>query len=98
VEILIWLNSVDYGLNAFRWFAGKMEAKPMQNHISRILGGLLLLVGVSVFLIRLQHAGPYAMPGGGNLIAGALALVYLSYFDPIIGPHYSESCSDLSFL
>ena len=47
----------------------------MQNHISRVLGGLLILVGVSVFLIRLQHAGPYAMPGGGNLIAGVLALV-----------------------
>ena len=41
----------------------------------RIVGWLMLLVGVSVFAIRLQHAGPYALPGGGNLIAGVLALL-----------------------
>jgi hypothetical protein len=35
----------------------------------------MLLVGVSVFTIRLQHAGPYAFPGGGNLRAGVLALL-----------------------
>ncbi len=38
------------------------------------MGGLLLLVGSSVFLVRFQHAGPYGFPGGGNLLAAALAL------------------------
>ena len=41
----------------------------------RIVGCVLLLAGVAVFAIRLQHAGPYAVPGGGNLRAGVLALV-----------------------
>lgn len=40
----------------------------------RVVGWLLLAVGVAVFAIRLQHAGPYALPGGGNLLAGVLAL------------------------
>ena len=35
----------------------------------------MLLVGLSVFLIRVQHAGPYALPEGGNLLAGTLALL-----------------------
>jgi len=52
-----------------------MEPSQLLRSISRLLGCLLVLVGVSVFLIRLQHAGPYAMPGGGNLAAGVLALV-----------------------
>ncbi|MCZ6828417.1 MAG: hypothetical protein O7F73_02295 [Gammaproteobacteria bacterium] len=51
-----------------------MEPSRLQYWISRYLGGLLLLVGVSVFLIRLHHDGPYAMPAGGNLFAGVLAL------------------------
>ena len=37
------------------------------------MGGILLLVGVSVFLVRFQHAGPYGFPGGGNLLAAVLA-------------------------
>lgn len=36
---------------------------------------LLLAIGFSVFAIRLQHAGPYAMPSQGNLRAGLLALL-----------------------
>jgi hypothetical protein len=35
----------------------------------------MLLAGVAVFAIRLHHAGPYAMPGGGNLRAGVLSLL-----------------------
>jgi hypothetical protein len=42
---------------------------------TRVAGGSMLLVGLSVFLVRLQHAGPYALPRGGNLLAGLLALV-----------------------
>jgi hypothetical protein len=40
-----------------------------------IVGWLMLAVGMSVFAIRLQHAGPYEMPEQGNLRAGVLALV-----------------------
>lgn len=41
----------------------------------RAFGLLMVLVGTSVFAIRLQHAGPYAFPRGGNLLAALLALV-----------------------
>ena len=40
-----------------------------------VVGWLMLLVGISVFAIRLQHAGPYALPQRGNLLAGMLALL-----------------------
>ncbi len=40
-----------------------------------VFGWLMLLVGASVFVIRLQHAGPYALPRGGNLLGGVLALL-----------------------
>jgi len=43
--------------------------------LQRVVGWLLLCVGLSVFLIRCQHAGPYAVPRGGNLLGGALALL-----------------------
>jgi hypothetical protein len=46
----------------------------MRRLLSFSLGGLLLAVGISVFLIRFQHAGTYVMPGGGNLLSGVLAL------------------------
>ncbi len=38
-------------------------------------GWVLIAVGVVVFAIRLQHAGAYAMPRGGNLFGGVGALV-----------------------
>ena len=38
------------------------------------MGWLLLIVGVSVFAIRLRHEGPYAIPRDGNLRAAVLAL------------------------
>jgi hypothetical protein len=39
-----------------------------------VVGWLMLAAGVSVFAIRLQHAGPYQAPEQGNLRAGVLAL------------------------
>lgn len=56
-----------------------MKTSRLQLWVSRALGSLLLLLGISVFLIRLHHAGPYAMPGGGNLLSGILALL-LGFF------------------
>lgn len=47
----------------------------MNQTVRRIVGWLLLLGGASVFLIRLQHAGPYDFPEGGNLAGGVLALL-----------------------
>lgn len=52
-----------------------MTGSGFPSNLRRGVGGLMLLVGVSVFAIRLQHAGPYAFPGGGNLRAGVLALL-----------------------
>ena len=43
--------------------------------VLRIFGSILMLVGVSVFLVRFQHAGPYHFPRGGNLAGGLLALI-----------------------
>ena len=37
------------------------------------VGWLALLIGVSVFAIRLQHE-PFALPRGGNLLSGVLVL------------------------
>ncbi len=41
----------------------------------RIIGWGMLLIGASVFLIRLHHAGPYGFPAAGNLRAGVLSLL-----------------------
>ena len=38
-------------------------------------GGLLVLVGLAVFAIRLQHAGAYAFPTPGVLLGGLGAIV-----------------------
>ena len=38
------------------------------------VGWLALIVGLSVFAIRLQHEGPYAFPRAGNLLSGVLVL------------------------
>ena len=37
-------------------------------------GWVLLAIGFAVFAVRLQHAGPYAVPRGGNLFGGLGAL------------------------
>ena len=42
---------------------------------AQAVGWLMLAAGVSVFAVRLQHAGPYAFPEQGNLRAGVLALL-----------------------
>jgi hypothetical protein len=39
------------------------------------VGCAMLLLGACVFAIRLQHAGAYALPQKGNLLAGVLALL-----------------------
>ncbi len=50
------------------------------------VGWLALLVGVSVFAIRLQHPGPYAFPRHGNLLSGVLALLFgLALIRPWLG-------------
>lgn len=46
----------------------------MPNSLRYTVGWLMLLVGVAVFLIRLNHPGPYAMPHQGNLLAAILSL------------------------
>lgn len=38
-------------------------------------GAVLLALGVAVFLVRLLHAGPYAVPEGAALLAGIGGLV-----------------------
>ena len=49
------------------------NSKPLARS-AQIVGWLMLAAGVSVFGIRLQHAGPYELPEQGNLRAGLLAL------------------------
>jgi len=46
----------------------------MPNALRYSVGCLMLLVGLAVFLIRLNHPGPYAMPHQGNLLAALLSL------------------------
>ena len=42
--------------------------------LQRVVGWLLLALGVAVFAVRLQHEGPYGVPRGGNLFGGLGAL------------------------
>ena len=51
-----------------------MSRSSLPLRIAPVAGILLGLVGLSVFLIRFQHAGPYGLPAGGNLLAAILAL------------------------
>jgi hypothetical protein len=56
--------------------------------LRHVVGWLMLAVGLSVFPIRLQHAGPYAFPRGGNLLAGVLALLLGGWLArPWLGSH-----------
>jgi len=43
--------------------------------IQIVVGWGLLALGIAVFAVRLQHAGAYAVPRGGNLFGGLGALV-----------------------
>ena len=48
--------------------------------IRRAAGIFFLLLGITVFAIRLRHAGPYAVPEAGNLRAAILSLGLGIYF------------------
>jgi hypothetical protein len=50
------------------------ESTPLARSAT-VVGWLMLAAGVSVFVIRLHHAGPYEAPEHGNLRAGVLALL-----------------------
>lgn len=52
-----------------------MKMTRLRIWLSGCIGAVVLLTGIAVFLIRLQHAGPYAIPAGGNLLAGITAIV-----------------------
>ncbi|MEM7413515.1 MAG: hypothetical protein AAF430_25005 [Myxococcota bacterium] len=43
--------------------------------VTAVVGWGLIALGLAVFAIRIQHAGAYAIPGGGNLFGGLGALV-----------------------
>jgi len=65
-----------------------MSESASSSKLIRAVGWLMLLVGASVFLIRLQHAGPYALPRGGNLLGGVLALLLGAWLArPWLGAH-----------
>ena len=52
-----------------------MDDSSALSKLSRAVGWVMLLVGFSVFAIRLQHVGPYYLPRQGNLLSGVLALI-----------------------
>lgn len=52
-----------------------MSQERERSMLRTVVGALLLLVGVAVFAVRLQHAGAYAVPRGGNLFGGVGALL-----------------------
>lgn len=65
-----------------------MNKSGLATTLRRIVGASMLAVGVSVFLVRLGHAGPYALPQGGNLAGGLLALAlggWLAFRGPAVG-------------
>ena len=67
--------------------------------LRRILGGSMLAVGLSVFLVRLGHAGPYALPQGGNLMGGLLALAlggWLAFRTRLLAPTCSCGLANIS--
>ena len=41
-----------------------------RSRVALVLGGLLVLLGLAVFAVRLQHEGAYAFPRRGNLFGG----------------------------
>jgi len=50
------------------------ETRP-RSVFPRLLGWLLLLVGLAVFAVRLLQPGAWAMPRGGNLVGGVGCIV-----------------------
>jgi len=49
------------------------EGRP-PNRLRVVLGWGLLVLGLAVFVVRLQHEGPYAFPRRGNLFGGLGAI------------------------
>src|SRR5262245_24291489 len=49
-------------------------ASTERSPLAAVVGWMMLAAGVSVFAIRLHHAGPYQPPEQGNLRAAVLAL------------------------
>lgn len=52
-----------------------MGTDGFSSKLSAALGWVLLGAGIAVFVVRLQHDGPYAIPRGGNLFGGLGALL-----------------------
>ncbi len=54
---------------------GDMGESNGSSKLRTAVGFLLLILGIAVFVVRLQHEGAYAMPRGGNLLGGLGSLV-----------------------
>ena len=52
-----------------------MTESSASSKIHRVVGYVLIAVGIAVFAVRFQHEGAYAMPRGGNLLGGLGALL-----------------------
>ena len=52
-----------------------MSAPSTLSVLRSILCGVLVVLGLSVFAVRLLHEGPYPMPRGGNLFGGLSCLL-----------------------
>jgi len=52
-----------------------MSEPRKSSKLRTVVGWVLIAAAVAVFAVRLQHAGPYAVPGGGNLFGGVGALL-----------------------
>lgn len=51
-----------------------MAESSSPSKLASVVGAVLLATGVAVFLVRLVHDGPYAMPTGANLFGGVGSL------------------------
>lgn len=50
--------------------------EPKKVPLIQVLAGVtFLVIGLAVFVVRLQHAGAYALPSAGVLLGGLLALL-----------------------
>ena len=52
-----------------------MTESNASSKVQIVVGWALLVVGIIVFAVRIQHEGAYAMPRGGNLFGGLGALL-----------------------
>ena len=68
-----------------------MAASSSSSKLHSTVGWGLLVLGIAVFAIRFQHAGPYAVPRGANLFGGSGALLLggvLVWSAPARGPKW----------